>query len=98
MSNCDLQDCCMLRRHSQWSDTHVASTEEKKEVLTTLAVRTNPEVQGLPVVAEDPADGQAFEAANPSNHLVWPMPEPQSEQQESHGDRELILVTDWTHA
>ena len=40
-----------------------SSTGGKLEVLTTAAVRTNPEVQGLPVVAQDPGD--------------VPMPEPQ---------------------
>ena len=49
-------------------------------MLITTAARTNAEVQGLPVVAQDPDDGQAPEAASSSNRPVWPMPERQPEQ------------------
>ena len=106
MYHCDHPDCCVLRHHSQWSDNHVASTSEnvlaerekrycgELEVLTIAAVRTNREVQGLPVVAKDPGDEQAQEAASSSNRPVWPMSEPQPEQQENRGDRELLRETD----
>ena len=42
------------------------------------AGRSNPEVQGLPVVAQDQGDEQATEATSSSNRPVLPMLEPQS--------------------
>ena len=75
MYNCDIQDWWVPRRHVQWSDSHVASTTEKVlverengelDVLTITAVRTNPEVQGLAVVAQDTGDEQAPAAASAS--------------------------------
>ena len=55
---------------------------------------TNPELQGLPVVVQDPGDEQAQEADSSCNRPVWPMPEPQPEQQENRGDCELLRETD----
>ena len=55
---------------------------------------TSPELQGLSVVVQDPGDEQAQEADSSCNRQVWPMPEPQPEQQENRGDRELIRETD----
>ena len=71
-------------------------------MLTIAAVRTNPEVQGLSVVAQDPGDEQEQEAASSSNRPEEPMPQP--EKQEHHSDRELLRETDgdtlhvWTEA
>ena len=58
-------------------------------MFTIAAVRTNPEVEGFLVVAQDPGDEQAQEAAS-SSRWLWPQPE----QQEHCGDRELLRVTD----
>ena len=56
--------------------------------------RWNPEVQGLPAVAQDPGDEQALEAASSFNRPVLPVPEPRPELQENRGDRELLRETD----
>ena len=65
MYNCDRQDWWLSRHQSQWSDKHSASKTEnvwpkgristggELKVLTMAAVKTNPEVQGRPVVAHD---------------------------------------------
>ena len=81
------------RQRTQWQRGRTSAGGEP-EVLTTAAVRTNPEVQGLPVVTQDPGDQQAREAASSTNRRVWPMLELQSEQQENRGDRELLRETD----
>ena len=51
------------------------STGGELEVLPTAVVRTNSEVQGLPVMAQDPSDERAPEAASSSTRPVLPMPE-----------------------
>ena len=103
---CDLQDWLVFCHHSQWSDDHVASATEdvlaegristggELEVLTMAAARTNLEVQGLSVVAQDPGDEQAPEAASSSSRPVSPMPEPRPELKEHCGGRELQRETD----
>ena len=65
-------------------------------MLTVAAVREreSPEVHGLPVVAQDPGDERAPEAAESWNQPASPMPETQSEMQENHGDRELLREAD----
>ena len=43
-------------------------------------------------MVQDPGDEQAQEADSSCNRPVWPMPQP--EQQENGGDRELIREAD----
>ena len=58
----------MLRRRQRthWLGERI-STGGELDVLIIVAVRTKPEVQGLPVVAQDPCDEQAQEATSSSN-------------------------------
>ena len=76
------------RQRTCWLRGRISSGGEL-EVLTITALRTNPEVEGFLVVAQDPGDEQAQEAASSSSRL-WPQPE----QQEHCGDRELLRETD----
>ena len=68
-----------------WRAGSVDRSRSENE-LRGATVRVNQEVQGLPVVAQDLGDEQAQEAISSSNQLVWPVADPQSEQQENHGD------------
>ena len=57
------------RQRTFWLKDRI-STGRELEVVTIAAVRTSPEVQGLPVVAQDPGDEQGQEAANSSDQPV----------------------------
>ena len=62
------------RQRTYWLKGRISPSGEL-EVLPIAVVRKNSEVQGFPVVAQDPGDERAPEAASSSTRPVLPMPE-----------------------
>ena len=92
--SCRDQASALHRRQITFWLTGRIGTGGEVEVLALAAVRESREVQGLPVVAQDPGDERAPEASKSFSQPASPMPETQPEMQENRGDSELLRETD----
>ena len=81
------------RQRTFWLKGRIGTCGEV-EVLTMAAVRQSPEVQWLPIVAQEPGEERAPKASESFNPPASPVPETQPEMQENRADPELLRETD----